>query len=509
MRVCGAISLLGCLFIVTTFTFSTRFRRPVNRLIFYASWGNIVLAIMSILSVDPIFDPYGPGSSLCTAQGFMIQMFLPSDALWNLAMAINVYLTIFKRWEVERMKRLEILYATFNFGAPFIIAIAYLFVNDSQRGRIYGPASIWCWISSEWEGLRIALLYAPSWICILVIFGIYVAAGLFIYEKRKGLHSARITPTSLTKKPMKFSMRRSFVPLYGNSSKSSSADADADPFKNATVTTEIKVTSERAPASVHELTDLSGSSKGSQDSDSLDGSSKHHPLTVHIPNEPTMPAKTYEPYSVTINGGKDRDDDEITDATRQDSMPVDEELGNLHDDDDFLDDELLSPTVPSRRLSFSRQFGRNSVVAATAGGTTTSSGARSRRGQAADAYQRRQTAMASRQQTRVAWSYTKVALLYFLSLLCTWVPSSVNRVFSLVHGAEVNYALSMAAAFVLPLVGFWNALIYMVTSWDAVRESWWEMVDWMSGQNRGSDKKEKPSASAMANVPRVGTDGRW
>ena len=180
MRVCGAISLVGCLFIVTTFAFSKRFRRPVNRLIFYASWGNIVLAVMSILSVDPIFPPYGPGSSLCTAQGFMIQMyvkprpssvridadstrFLPSDALWNLAMAINVYLTIFKRWEVERMKRLEIWYASFNFGAPFIIAFAYLFIDDGSRGRVYGPASIWCWITSDWEWLRIGLLYAPSW----------------------------------------------------------------------------------------------------------------------------------------------------------------------------------------------------------------------------------------------------------------------------------------------------------------------------------------------------------
>lgn len=74
MRVCGAISLLGCLLIVLTFTLSRRFRRPVNRLIFYASWGNMVLAIVGIFSVDPIFSPYGPESALCTAQGFLVQM---------------------------------------------------------------------------------------------------------------------------------------------------------------------------------------------------------------------------------------------------------------------------------------------------------------------------------------------------------------------------------------------------------------------------------------------------
>ena len=77
----------------------------------------------------------------------------------------------------------------------------------------------------------------------------------------------------------------------------------------------------------------------------------------------------------------------------------------------------------------------------------------------------------------------------------------------MVHEAEVNYALSMAAAFVLPLVGFWNALIYMVTSWDAVRETWWEVVDWASGQDRGR-RKQRNEVRDEEGVRR-GPDGRW
>ena len=50
------------------------------------------------------------------------------------------------------------------------------------------------------------------------------------------------------------------------------------------------------------------------------------------------------------------------------------------------------------------------------------------------------------------------------------VPSSVNRVYSLAHPtATPPFALSYVAGLVLPLTGFWNSLIYVVTSRAAVR----------------------------------------
>lgn len=67
------------------------------------------------------------------------------------------------------------------------------------------------------------------------------------------------------------------------------------------------------------------------------------------------------------------------------------------------------------------------------------------------------------------WSYTKCALLFFSALLITWIPSSGNRVYSLINRGEVSPALSFATAFVLPLQGFWNGLIYIVTSWAACK----------------------------------------
>ena len=68
-----------------------------------------------------------------------------------------------------------------------------------------------------------------------------------------------------------------------------------------------------------------------------------------------------------------------------------------------------------------------------------------------------------------AWSYTKCSILFFTAILITWIPSSANRVYSVIHKNEVSVVLEFMSAFVLPLQGFWNAVIYAVTSWAACK----------------------------------------
>lgn len=75
----------------------------------------------------------------------------------------------------------------------------------------------------------------------------------------------------------------------------------------------------------------------------------------------------------------------------------------------------------------------------------------------------------NRELNNAAWQYTKCALLFFTAILITWVPSSSNRVYSVFHPQSSSRALEFMSAFVLPLQGFWNALIYMVTSWSACK----------------------------------------
>lgn len=74
-----------------------------------------------------------------------------------------------------------------------------------------------------------------------------------------------------------------------------------------------------------------------------------------------------------------------------------------------------------------------------------------------------------REFNSAAMSYAKCALLFFTAILITWIPSSANRVYSVLHTKTSSVPLEFMSAFVLPLQGFWNAIIYMVTSWAAVK----------------------------------------
>lgn len=73
-----------------------------------------------------------------------------------------------------------------------------------------------------------------------------------------------------------------------------------------------------------------------------------------------------------------------------------------------------------------------------------------------------------------AWAYTKCAILFFTALLITWIPSSANRLYSFIHPSTLP-ALEFMSAFVLPLQGFWNAIIYAITSWKACKNLWGDL----------------------------------
>lgn len=79
---------------------------------------------------------------------------------------------------------------------------------------------------------------------------------------------------------------------------------------------------------------------------------------------------------------------------------------------------------------------------------------------------------------RATLSYCYTACLFFIALLVTWVPSSINRVYTLVHKSSQPspFSLDFASGLVLPLQGFWNLIIYVVTSWAACRALWDEKV---------------------------------
>ena len=154
-KVGSALSLLGAAFIITTFLSDRGFHKPINRLVFYASWGNVMANAGTMISRTGIH--YGGNSALCQFQGFLIQMYalvqllpfhsdqcrlLPADALWTFAMACNVYLTFFHHYNAEQLRSLEWRYALFAYGTPLVPAFIYFFLHTVEKGKVYGPAVV-------------------------------------------------------------------------------------------------------------------------------------------------------------------------------------------------------------------------------------------------------------------------------------------------------------------------------------------------------------------------------
>jgi hypothetical protein len=71
-RVNSSLSVVGCLFILVTFLSSRAFHKPINRLVFFASAGNIMTNIATLISRSALKDLTG---ALCQFQAFLIQMY--------------------------------------------------------------------------------------------------------------------------------------------------------------------------------------------------------------------------------------------------------------------------------------------------------------------------------------------------------------------------------------------------------------------------------------------------
>ncbi|KND87109.1 Cyclic AMP receptor 2 [Tolypocladium ophioglossoides CBS 100239] len=188
-RSCSAISLLGCIFTIATFSCSSAFHeKPINRLVFYASFGNMMSNVGTLISRTYLsqLDSFG-----CQFQAMMIQWFMAADVGWILS--INVYLTFYRNFNAKALRRMEPTYLLACYGIPFIPAFIYLFVRHNGQ-RVYGDAILWCWVSDDFEVLRFATFYGPVWVVILITLSIYIRAGRTIFENRKQLREFSSDP---------------------------------------------------------------------------------------------------------------------------------------------------------------------------------------------------------------------------------------------------------------------------------------------------------------------------
>jgi hypothetical protein len=77
-RVGSVFSLFGAAFIITTFLSDKSFHKPINRLVFFAAWGNIMSTVATLISTSGIH--LGSNGALCQFQAFMIQWYALSTS---------------------------------------------------------------------------------------------------------------------------------------------------------------------------------------------------------------------------------------------------------------------------------------------------------------------------------------------------------------------------------------------------------------------------------------------
>jgi hypothetical protein len=70
-RTTSVFSFLGSIIVIATFCLSKAFHKPINRLVFYATFGNLMTNIATLMAASFIGDGDSAG---CQFQAFLIQM---------------------------------------------------------------------------------------------------------------------------------------------------------------------------------------------------------------------------------------------------------------------------------------------------------------------------------------------------------------------------------------------------------------------------------------------------
>jgi hypothetical protein len=65
-----------------------------------------------------------------------------ADVLWTLAMAIDVFLIVFYKYDTEDLHKLEIKYIAIITALVFIPAASFLFVHTKERGPMFGSVTV-------------------------------------------------------------------------------------------------------------------------------------------------------------------------------------------------------------------------------------------------------------------------------------------------------------------------------------------------------------------------------
>ncbi|KAJ4149267.1 hypothetical protein NW754_000706 [Fusarium falciforme] len=384
-RVGAGCSMVAITLVMLSYWAFKKLRTTPNLFLLFASMANAGASVASMIGYDGL--ERGEDSTLCQAQAFIFEWFMQSDPWWSFAMAINVFLVFFLNANPRTFRQYAWLYCVICFGGPMIPAIVLISVRDHPDGLIFGDATLWCWIGTDWSLVRLYSYYIPIWIFSLLSIIIYIAVGFHVFHHRNLLRNVAADRLG--------SGEKNGNNPYSSSDAKGSSEANLTGRQEfyGTAVTEVQITSS-VPRRKHQ-------------------------------DEPAMPGVIHPGMSPN--------------RARSWALPASY--------------EHLEPNTPTRPQRFETTCTSDSTPNPP---PTIASRLRAVKSNAS---------LKLKRLDPVKMAYLRTSFIFGFAVLITWIPSSVNRLYSLTHHDKISFPLSVASGCVLPLQGVWNALIYFTTSW--------------------------------------------
>ncbi|KAF4423781.1 Cyclic AMP receptor A [Fusarium acutatum] len=406
-RVGAGCSMIAIILVLLTFGLFKKLRTTPNLFLIFASIANAGASIASMIGYDGL--ERGEGSHLCQAQAFIFEWFMQSDPWWSLAMAINVFLVFFCNADPRMFRKYAWLYCLICFGGPFIPAVVLISIRNSPEGLIFGDATLWCWIGTDWSLVRLYAYYIPIWIFSFLSIMIYIAVGYHVFHTRNQIRHMVMDVIGNIEK-------NDHIP-YSSSEHRGSSEAVASP-PDASEAGQADL----CPQNLTPRQDFYGTAVTEVQI------TREEPRQV-IRQETTLPSPPLAAMPPRIRSWV---------------------LPNSF--------EHIEPSTSSRAQRFETLCTSDSSRQPPFSVMTKLRAVKSN------------ASMKLRQFDPVKMAYLRTSFIFGLAVLITWIPSSANRLYSLTHHDRISFPLSVASGCVLPLQGVWNAVIYFTTSWKTFNE---------------------------------------
>ncbi|KAJ6445046.1 G-protein coupled receptor protein [Purpureocillium lavendulum] len=326
--------------------------------------------------------------------------FMQSDPWWSFAMAVNVYLVFFHNADPSLFRKYLWVYCLVCFGGPMVPAIILISIRDEIRGPVYGDAVLWCWIGPKWTLLRLYAYYIPIWMCILLSAVAYSAVGYRVFHHRNQLLNLGMGEHG-PRKPSRSGSEGDSAEEAGYSSPLPVESSANDLLQSLT-------SRGNAYGTVVTEVQITCGTLGSQyDRPSIPSDAHHSTSATDFTFNPSWSALLPRDAPPSRDGQTQQFETVCTSDNRQRSPAT--VLDRLHG-------VMSRASLKLKRLD------------------------------------------------PIKMAYLRTSFIFALAVLITWIPSSINRLYSITHDGKISFPLSVASGCVLPLQGVWNAIIYLTTS---------------------------------------------